>query len=46
MNNSNGSYNERVHDIISLKEILKKNVQKKDYSKEKIIEYWKEFLES
>ena len=46
MNNSNGSYNERVHDIILLKEILKKNVQKKDYSKEKIIEYWKEFLES
>lgn len=45
MNNTNGSYERRVDDIISLKEILKKNVQQKDYSREKIIEYWKKFLE-
>lgn len=46
MNNTNGSYKERVNEIISLKEILKENVQQKDYSREKIIEYWKSFLES
>ena len=46
MNNIDGNYEKRVNDIVSLKEILKKNVQQKDYSREKIIEHWKTFLES
>lgn len=46
MNNTNCSYEKRINDIISLKEILKKNVQQRDYNREKIIEYWKELLES
>lgn len=46
MNNDNENYEKRVNDIISLKEILKKNVQQKDYSREKIIEYWKTLLNS
>lgn len=44
MNDINGSYEKRISDIISLKEELKKNVQQKDYSREKIIEYWKKLL--
>ena len=46
MNNTNGGYEERVNDIISLKEILKKNVQQQDYNREKIIERWNVLLES
>lgn len=46
MNNVDGNYEQRVNDIISLKEILKENVQNKDYNREKIIEHWKTFLES
>lgn len=46
MNNDNGNYEKRVNDIISLKETLKENVQQKDYSREKIIEYWKTLLNS
>lgn len=46
MNNENGSYEKRVNDIISLKHILKKNVQQKDYNREKIIEYWNTLLNS
>lgn len=46
MNNENGSYEKRVNDIISLKDILKKNVQQKDYNREKIIEYWNTLLNS
>lgn len=46
MNNTDGSYEKRVSDIILLKETLKENVQKQDYNKEKIIEHWKVFLES
>lgn len=44
MNNTNANYEERVNDIVSLKEILKKNVQQKDYNREKVIEHWNTFL--
>lgn len=46
MNNINESYENRINDIISLKEVLKENVEKQDYDREKIIEYWKKLLES
>lgn len=44
MKNEDESYEKRVNDIISLKEILKRNVQQQDYNREKIIEYWNETL--
>lgn len=44
MFNTNGSYEERLKDIISLNKILKKNVKKKDYSREEILERWKKLL--
>lgn len=46
MNNMNESYERRVNDIISSKEVLKENVKKQDYSREKIIEYWNALLEA
>lgn len=45
MNDAEGSYEKRVNDIISLREILKKNVEQKDYNREKVIENWNAFLE-
>ena len=46
MNNTNESYERRVNDIVSLKETLKINVNQKNYSKEKIINYWNKLLDS
>lgn len=45
MDNIDGTYEKRINDIISLKQILKQNVQQKDYNREKIIEQWNKLLE-
>lgn len=45
MDNLNGSYEQRVDDIILLNDILRKNIRQIDYSREKIINYWEELLE-
>lgn len=45
MDNKQEAYEQRINDIISLNKILKENVQQKNYSREKIIEYWENFLE-
>ena len=45
MNNNDNSYEKRVQDIISLNNKLKSNIAKKDYSREKIIDYWNKLLE-
>lgn len=46
MFNEDGSYEKRISDIISLKEILEENIKQKDYSRDKIIEQWKNLLET
>ena len=45
MDNIDGSYEKRVKDIISLKQLLKENVRQKDYNRERIIEHWNKLLE-
>ncbi len=44
MNNDENSYEKRVEDIISLKNELKENVNKEDYNREQILNYWNELL--
>lgn len=46
MENKDNCYEKRIDDIIELKEILKKNVIKKEYSREKIISEWIKILKN
>lgn len=46
MNNTENSYEKRINDIVEMKDVLKKNVEQKDYNRSHILKRWSEILET
>ena len=46
MENNNNEYEEKIEDVINLKQQLKNNVKCKNYSREKIIDIWLNLLKN
>lgn len=45
MDNTNGSYEQRINDIVNQKEIFKYNIKRENYNRDHIIRRWIEIIE-